>query len=249
MKKKINSQSAFFTPRVLIVVVLCLLGLVLAFFGPGIISGPSTQAQGIGANQKDAARHKVSVRDHQLAESLQRRGAHLVADYGSCVVLEANDALAHSLAGNPMAEVVDYNNQILLNAKTIDTSSPDAQSIRGIGLGKSGKQMRLIQFKGPIRPEWYKALAKTDVRIVTYIPNNAYLVYGTAKTLNALRQMASRNPAVQWEGEYTAAYRLAPTTTGGRAAVQNRSAKGNEQFTVQMVEDSAENAATLSLIN
>src|SRR5215475_8210047 len=109
MKKKINSQSAFFTPRILVVVVLCLLGLVLAFFGPGIISGPSTLAQGMGANQNDAARHKVSVRDHQLAEALERRGAHLVADYGAFTVLETNDALADSMAGNPKAEVVDYN--------------------------------------------------------------------------------------------------------------------------------------------
>ena len=107
----------------------------------------------------------------------------VVADYGNFVLLQANDALANSLAGNANAQVVDYNNLVLLNAKTIDTTTPDAQSIRGTEAAKSGNQMRLIQFKGPIRPEWYKALAKTDVRIVTYIPNNAYLVYGSAERL------------------------------------------------------------------
>ena len=43
--------------------------------------------------------------------------------------------------------------------------------------------MRLIQFAGPIRPEWYEALVNTDAHIVTYIPSNAYLVYGPAQTL------------------------------------------------------------------
>jgi subtilisin family serine protease len=250
MKKKSNSQSAFFTFRVLLVVVLCLLGAAVVLFGPSIISGPAALAQGPSANQKAAARHKLSVRDHQLAESLKDRGARVVADYGNFVLLDANDALANSLAGNASAEIVDYNNLILLNARTIDTSTRDAQSIRGTGAAKSGNQMRLIQFKGPIRREWYKAVAKTEVRIVTYIPNNAYLVYGSAERLHAVQQLAATNPSVQWEGEYTAAYRLDPKITGGKGApnVDNRSAKGNEQFTIQLVEDAAENGTTLALI-
>ena len=217
MKKKFNSQSAFFTPRVLVVLVFCLLGFVLALFGPGIISGPSALAQGAKPNQRTAPSHKLSVRDRQVAESLKDRGAHVVADYGNFVLLEANDALANSVNGNANAEIVDYNNLILLNAKTIDTTTRDAQSIRGTGAAKSGNQMRLIQFKGPIRREWHHALAKSGARIVTYIPNNAYLVYGSAASLGAVRQLAATNPAVQWDGEYTAAYRLDPRVTGANA--------------------------------
>jgi hypothetical protein len=122
--------------------------------------------------------------------------ARVVADYGNFVLLEADDALANSVTGNANTEVVDYNNLILLNAKTIDTSTRDAQSIRGTGVAKSGNQMRLIQFKGPIRREWHHALAKSGARIVTYIPNNAYLVYGSAASLGAVRQLAATNPAV-----------------------------------------------------
>src|SRR5882724_845999 len=250
MKKKFNSQWAFFTPRVLVVFVLCVLGVVLALVGTGIISGPSALAQGAKPNQRTAASHKLSVRDRQVAESLKDRGAHVVADYGNFVLLEANDALANSVSGNANTEVVDYNNLILLNAKTIDTSTRDAQSIRGTGAVKNGKQMRLIQFKGQIRREWHHALAKSGARIVTYIPNNAYLVYGSAASLGAVRQLASTNPAVQWDGEYTAAYRLDPRITGanGTPAVDNRSAGGNEQFAIQLVEDAGENATTLALI-
>jgi subtilisin family serine protease len=85
---------------------------------------------------------------------------------------------------------------------------------------------------------------------VTYIPNNAYLVYGSADRLHAVQQLAATNPSVQWEGEYTAAYRLDPKVTGGKGApnVDNRSAKGNEQFAIQLVEDAAENGTTLAMI-
>ena len=198
----------------------------------------------------NAASHKLSVRDRQLAESLKARGARVVDDYGSFVLLEANDALTRSVAGNPQAEIADHNNQILLNAGTIDTSTPDAQSMRYTS-GKSGKQMRLIQFRGPIRPEWYQALVNTGARVVTYIANNAYLVYGSAERLRAVQQLAASNPAVQWDGEYKAAYRLDPAITGANktGAPQNVSEKGNEMFTIQLVEDPAENASTLSLID
>src|SRR5262245_36608047 len=131
MKKKFNSQSAFFTFRILILMVLCLVGVAVALFGPGFFSGSSALAQG--ANQKGAASHKLSVRDRQLAQSLEDRGARIVADYGNFVLLEANDALANSVRGNPSVEIVNYNNLILLNARTIDTSTPEAQSMRGAG--------------------------------------------------------------------------------------------------------------------
>src|SRR6266487_5107907 len=107
MKKKSNLQSPFLTLRILVVVVLCLLGVVLALFAPGIISGPCALAQGGNSSQKTAAPHKLSVRDRQLAKSLKDRGARVIADYGSFVLLEANDVLAKSAAGNANAEIVD----------------------------------------------------------------------------------------------------------------------------------------------
>src|SRR3982751_4556797 len=101
-----------------------------------------------------------------------------------------------------------------------------------------------------MRPEWHKALAKTSARIVTYIPNNAYLVYGSVATLGAVKQLATSNPAVQWEGEYTAAYRLDPAVAAQTAPAREfLSSKGNEQFAIQLVKDADENAVTLALIN
>jgi subtilisin-like proprotein convertase family protein len=199
--------------------------------------------------------HKVLVSDLKLGQTLQSQGGKLIADYGSYVLLELNSAAAQQLADNQAAEIVDENNLILLNAGAIDTSTGAVKSKRPTVNGVDGKQMRLIQFLGPIRGEWYQALVATGARIVTYIPNNAYLVYGDAQKLQAVHELAA-NPAIaQWDGDYTAQFRIDPAinATGKEKAASkkglaNLSANGNEQFTIQLVDDSAENAKTLALI-
>ena len=246
MNKKPASQSAFFNPRVLTGFVLCSLGILVAVFGFGAFPGASTSAQEPNQNQNPGNRHKVSVTDRQLVATLTSQGGRVIADYGSFVLLAVNDSVANSRN----AQIVDENNLVLLNAARIDTTSPAAQAMRSARSAKAGKQMRLIQFAGPVRPEWYQALVATGVRVVTYIPTNAYLVYGTAQTLQAVHALASNQSIAQWDGDYTAAYRLDPAITGqNKAPTQsNLSDKGNEQFVIQMVEDPAENVATLALI-
>ncbi|MGH7936532.1 MAG: hypothetical protein ACREF8_05950, partial [Chthoniobacterales bacterium] len=174
----------------------------MALFGFGVFPGTSSaSAQGPQQN------HKVSVSDRNLVLTLQSQGARVIADYGSFVLLSANDRIANNLKGNPNAQIVDQNNLILLNAGAIDTSTRAAQGERSLKNLRAGKQMRLIQFAGPIRLEWYAALKATGVHIVTYIPHNAYLVYGNPQTLTAVHELAGR-PYVQWDGDYDAAARL-----------------------------------------
>ena len=244
MKKRSASQSAFFYRKVLFGFALCSAGVFLALFGFGVFPGTSS-ASAQSRNQT----HKISVSDRNLVAALQSQGAQLIADYGSFVLLRGDDNVANSIKGNPNARMADENNLVLLNAGTIDTSTRAAQSLRSLNNLGAGKGMRLIQFAGPIRPEWYAALQATGVHIVTYIPNNAYLVYGNAQTLAAVHDLA-RRPYVQWDGDYGAAARLDPSvTSSSKAGAQpNLSGKGNEQFVIQMVDDPEENAATLRLI-
>ena len=195
--------------------------------------------------------HKVSVSGNPpMVQTLKAGGGRIIADYGSFVLLEVNEAVAQGLANSETARVVDENNVIQLNAGAIDTRNEKAMASAAVET--SGKQMRLIQFAGPIRPEWYNALVATGVHVVTYIPSNAYLVYGPAKTLQAVHQLASDKSMAQWEGEYTAAYRLDPAVIAAPATDQTRpnlSSNGNEQFVIQLVDDPDENKTTLALID
>src|SRR5258708_5563364 len=51
MKRKSAAESAFFSPRFLVGLVLCLIGAVLALLGFGMLSGGSASAQGPNQNQ------------------------------------------------------------------------------------------------------------------------------------------------------------------------------------------------------
>src|SRR5215813_7367763 len=233
------------------------------------IAAPAPVAAPVTAYRSPGNRHKVAVTDSFLADSLHQQGARLVADYGSYKLFEVSSAVSGSL-DDGKAQMADENNLVLLNSGTIDTTTPAAQAMRHSSSSSSGKQMRLIQFAGPIQPAWYEGLVRTGVKIVTYIPNNAYLVYGTSENLNAVQTLA-RTASVQWDGPYTSVHRLSRSITGkdddttkGRASKdsstktrtnadkttrpQNTSAKSNELFAIQLVADK-DNATTLALID
>ena len=202
-----------------------------------------------GANYRSPGTlHKISVTDRQTVSALTSQGARVIADYGSYVLLQANDALANTKG----AQLVDENNVVSLNAGAIDTTTPDAQAKRTAISGKNGKGMHLIQFAGPIRPEWYQALVATGAHIVTYIPSNSYLVYGTSDRLQNVQNLAANKSIAQWDGAYGASYRLDPAVAAAPSSATpqpNLSDKGNEQFVIQLVADADENKATLALID
>ncbi len=136
---------------------------------------------------------------------------------------------------------------IRLNAGAIDPSRPEAWSPQEEG-GFQGKHLHLVQFAGAIRPEWYSALEGTGVRVVAYIPDNAYLVYGDAPSLNRLDRLAADEPFVRWHGPYRDAYKLDPAVKAAQVSAAEGAPTG-DLFAIQLVLDSAANAATLKLID
>jgi hypothetical protein len=79
--------------------------------------------------------------------------------------------------------MADEFNVVHLNVP-INTTSRGAQELAEAGkaaqerLYPGGKRLHVVQFAGPVRPEWFAALQSTGVRIINYLPHNAYLVYG-----------------------------------------------------------------------
>src|SRR5262249_15371097 len=131
-----------------------------------------------GSPKISARRQKVRVHDPGLAQQLSQQGAELIADYGSFQLFRLDDTLAGTALSLPGAEKADHQNIIALNARHLDTTPAEIKALRKSVLPSSGKQLHLVQFAGPIKPEWRDALEATGVHIVTYIPHNAYLVYG-----------------------------------------------------------------------
>lgn len=189
--------------------------------------------------------HKVQVHDGITAQAVVEQGGRLVADYGSFQIYDVPKN-----AGNlPIsAQVRDSYNSILLNAAHLDTSTAAIQSLRKTVGAFEGKRMHLVQFAGPIQPAWRKALLDAGVKIVSYVPQNAYLVYGDAAGIGRVQAMAATAPHVQWEGAYLDEYKIHPRA---RTVDQNGNPRqiGTDRFSIQLVADAAPNADTLKLID
>ena len=198
--------------------------------------------------QTAAARpHKLRVSDPAQADELKARGARLLADYGSFQILETDDAALAS-ARLSRVEAADDLDFIELNAGRLDTRAPDVMARRRAIAPAAGSRLHLVQFVGPIKPEWREALEATGVRVAHYLPENAYLIYGDSKALAGFQSWAGTNALVQWEGDYAADYRIHPKARTVDAE-GNPQTPATDTFTVQMLDDAEANPATLALID
>jgi len=140
-------------------------------------------------------------------------------------------------AANPRA--------ILLNTGVLDTRTTTMAEPRAPVA--PGKQLHLIQFSGPIQPEWHAQLTARGLRVVSYIPNNTYLVYGEAAAVTQAAAPQNGNDGVVWTGAYLDAYKVQP----GAQIINVKgatSAPATDWFTIQLVRDDEANAATRTLI-
>lgn len=191
--------------------------------------------------------HKVLVRDSATAKQIADDGGQLLADYGRYQLYRV-DQVRSNLLQSGAAELRDDCNLIRLNAATIDTSTASAPAAFQTITTFRGNRMHLVQFVGPIKPEWRDALKQTGARIVNYIPQDSYLVYGDAPALAKVQSLAGSATFVQWHGDYRDDYKIHP-------AARPVDANGNPRqlatdlFAIQLVEDSDANSATLTLID
>jgi PKD repeat protein len=191
---------------------------------------------------------KVRVSDAGVASELVAKGAKKLADYGSFQVLSIDPVSAAVFAGQKGVESVSHENTIALNARVLDTTRSDVQALRARVRPGNGKRLHLVHFVGPIKPEWWDELASTGVQVVTYVPHNAYLVYGPAAALQKLQGWAAQASHVQWEGSYLPNYKIHP-------GAQTVDARGKaitpqtELFAIQFVEDAEANGQSLQVVD
>ncbi len=196
-------------------------------------------------DSNSSAAHKVRIKPW-LASEVANAGGKFIADYGTFQVFEL-DHLPSNLATNADLEVHDEFNRIHLNSGHLDTTQPAVKAMRRTLAPFTGQRLHLVHFAGPVSARWRDELAATGVRIISYLPENAYIVYGDAPALNRLQAWAAKAAHVQWEGPYESSLKLHP-----RARALNKAGQAIEPatdfFSVQLVTDSNANAATLALL-
>jgi hypothetical protein len=171
--------------------------------------------------------HKLIISDKEgdVYSRLARANAiRNEVDYGSYkLVMADEDAVGGRAALQAMPVALrDEQNLIIFNGYLIDTSSPqplskeapaDLKSSRvseAVAGAAPGKGLYVIQFIGPIQDSWLKELDKTGVEIITYAPNNAYVVLANERAAGELMKMKANSRFVQWLGDYQPAYKLSP---------------------------------------
>jgi Subtilase family len=88
----------------------------------------------------------------------------------------------------------------------------------------------VVQFEGPIKEEWRAAIEQTGARIITYIPNNAYIVRADSKAAFGVWRLKTDHPFVQYVGDYHPVYRLSPEMRAARQLGGSEYVKVTVQF-------------------
>ena len=149
---------------------------------------------------------------NESVSQLKADGIDHVVNYGSYWLAEATDNQVKSLNARYGRRAVLGNdlNRIELAATPIDTTVGEPVVPTALQQAETGgRRLRLIQFKGPIRPEWLEQItALPNIQIIHYVPNNAYVIFADAQTEKMIE--ALRDPAgpIQWVGAYHPYYKL-----------------------------------------
>jgi subtilase family protein/Big-like domain-containing protein len=159
--------------------------------------------------------HKIVVQanEPELRDSILSQGGSIIEDYGAFTLMNAPRATADGVGIQSVSgsSVRDDMNVLLLRAGPFDTTAGEAVSASAFGQSDfADEQLYMVQFVGPIKKQWLKEL-KSAAEIVSYIPNNAYLIRATAEGFSRVKNLQSdgREP-VQWTGAYKPSYKIAP---------------------------------------
>ena len=162
------------------------------------------------------AKHKLVIPrgSEALAGRLLGSGGQRRAQkYGSFTLVEVEDAELASLDSMTLSnvELRDDLNVIMLRSGGIDTTAPDPQIEPQLRAEETrARALHLVQLFGPPTPDALELVKSSGARIVSYVPNNAYLVWASPQELARVRASKARSEAVQWEGLYHPAYKLDP---------------------------------------
>jgi hypothetical protein len=217
----------------------------LAACGADVAPGGSAGAR---ARQPGVAKVIIGARATGRADAIYERGAVLgEIDYDSFRLLLIDERAAGGAAGLEQLGlfVRDDLDRVYLEGRALDTRRPEEVESRiDLALRRDelahaqaeGRPVRdglyLVQLIGPVRDEWLSDLAAEGLEIVSYIPQNAYVVRARGPAAAAITRLTGGHDYVQYVGDFHPAYRLSQSL---HSALAN-GASGTVDVIVQVVD-------------
>jgi hypothetical protein len=147
-------------------------------------------------------------------DQLKQQGIEKVDNYGSYWVVEVGDKDLAKVRAAFGDRIVPANNlnRIELRTASINTAGSELMVPAGLEQVETpGQHLRLVQFKGPIQPEWLAKLKSVNgAKVINYVPNNAYLVWLDQPAEDKLCAIQAANGPIQWIGPYHPYYKIQP---------------------------------------
>lgn len=177
------------------------------------------------ATQRTVASHLVVVPNSpQGRVAVAQSSARTVARYGAFTLVEATGAEVLRLVAAG-GEVRDDMREVRIGTKTFDPKleRPSLLGKHGAVLAKVGRGdtgLAVVQYVGPLKDSWIRAVRGTGVQVVTYMAQNGQLVSGDHAALSALADLSTRRAFIRAVTPYTAADKLLPgLSKAGRTQV------------------------------
>ncbi len=197
-------------------------GIALAIFAGAaaiaILTGSqdSIASQAAGSDRGDvrslSGRHLYLVPSTGEGDAaIDAAAARVIARYGTFSLVSA-DGSANELMRRAGADRRDDMRSVGAARGSLD---PAAES----GLdAAAGESLALVQFVGPIKDAWLARLRGTGATVITYMAQNAYLVYGQSTESASLAALARKDEAVRAVTPFTAADKTDPGVAGSGTA-------------------------------
>ncbi|HEX8639493.1 MAG TPA: hypothetical protein VF692_15595, partial [Pyrinomonadaceae bacterium] len=160
---------------------------------------------------RDKSKELVKI---QIDENTDRQKAAafgtIVEDYDSFVVVakkRAKETLASELETQTLDTTINLPNGKFeplrdLPAETLSADGAKAQSETDY----NKKDYYIVQFGGYAKDEWLDSLRDAGAEIVQYVPNQAFMIYGNAATMNKI----AGHSRVRWIGKYATERKISP---------------------------------------
>ncbi len=170
----------------------------------GFVHSPSFVVEDATAQALPAAGSwlRIDATQAQLAATLGRDAGSI--DYGRFQWIAATsvDVDALRAAGFTVSEVVDPF-RLDLGGQRFDPVYSAPASTREVS---AGEDWQLVQFDGPVKPEWIDGLRDAGLDVAQYVHPYSYVVWGSG----AQRASAATAAHVRWSGAFAAEFRLHP---------------------------------------